>query len=684
VQQNGSVVTTLRRSNWPLLFRVNWQRLVSLGLILVILPGCSSTQWARMRSIPRNPLTQTLKLNSRSGPQPTPATQQLLRQYDLVSRMDEPERLVADVQGIAATGPTPDRIYAIAELAYIGAKRREAQRKWTGALDLFGTAVVNSYVYLFDNTLDGARNPYDPRFRRACDLYNASLESTLRYLQQTGSLFPGATRTIRTGTQVFDVCVASRGTWHEANFCELRFVSDFDVKELRNHYRTYGLGVPMIATYQSTTPGDPQNRFYPPGMSFPVTAFLRVKESTYHDEQKRYQCVVELHDPTSTAHIEVNRKLVPLEIDLTTPLAYSLDNPAFRRANEPTQGLRNSEASAAVSGLYMLEPYQPGKIPVVMIHGFWSSLVTWMEMFNDLRGSPEIRERFQFWFYLYPSGQPFWYAAAHLREQLTAARQTLDPIGKTPTLDQMVLIGHSAGGLIAELQTLSSGDDFWHLVSADSIETVSAPAEQVHRLRRTFYFRPDKSVRRVVTIATPHLGSNFSNQTTQWLSHHLIDLPDHVRDLQQTLNDPSRFGADSLVNITTNVEAMAPGSPFLLQMRVTPHPRWVRYHNIVGLLPQKTGLSATAANSDGVVTLESAHFPQAVSEIQVNASHPRVHRHPLAILEVRRILMEHLRSIDEAPIPPPPLPIPVGASPVAASPLPGPLTNPSSGADAQR
>ena len=96
---------------------------------------------------------------------------------------------------------------------------------------------------------------------------------------------------------------------------------------------------------------------------------------------------------------------------------------------EPVKGLRDPDATAAVSGLYMLEPYDPEKIPVVMIHGFWSSIVTWMEMYNDLRGAPEIRDHYQFWFYLYPSGQPFWYSAADLRQQLRLARQSLDPMG---------------------------------------------------------------------------------------------------------------------------------------------------------------------------------------------------------------------------------------------------------------
>ena len=124
----------------------------------------------------------------------------------------------------------------------------------------------------------------------------------------------------------------------------------------------------------------------------------------------------------------------------------------------------------------MVEPFDPNRIPVVMVHGLWSSPTTWMEMFNDLRAFPEIRSRYQFWFFLYPTGQPFWTSAAQLRDTLAEVRQTLDPQLQNPNLDQMVLVGHSMGGLVSQLQTLESGDDFWRIVSDKPFEELQADA----------------------------------------------------------------------------------------------------------------------------------------------------------------------------------------------------------------
>ncbi len=621
-----------------------------LLLLVCCAAGCAGDQWARLRRIPRNPLTSQLGLDSRKGPEPTPRTKQMLRRYDLIDLLDDdPVKLLAEVQAVAAAEPTAENVYAVAELAYIAAKQSEAIKKEDAALDFYGTAVANAYLYLFDEVYDDGRNPYDPRFRRACDLYNSALEGGLRTINRRGLLHAGATHTIETARQTFEVNVAVRGTWHELNFNELKFVSDFEVNELTNRYHNFGLGVPMIATYQPRT-GQPQpaDEFYPPGMSFPVTAFLRVNKIEGENGGKpRHSCVVELHDPLKTSKIVVNNRLVPLETDLTTPLAYSLDNQVFKRVNGATRGLWRPEETSGARGLYMLEPYDATKIPVVMIHGFWSSLVTWMEMFNDLRGLPEIRDHYQFWFYLYPTGEPFWFTAAQLRADLARMRDKLDRSLYATPLDQMVLIGHSMGGLVAELQTMQSGSAFWDLVSDRPLHEL-ATASNRDELARTFYFEPNPSVRRVISIATPHRGSNFSNGATQWLGRKLISVPHDVEASrsQALIDDPDFFPASSILRLSNSVDALSSASPILPLMLNTPRAPWVKHHNIVGLLDDVRVIGRVVEGTDGIVDYESAHLDDVASEITVASDHTNVHRSPRAILEVRRILLDHIKQLN--------------------------------------
>ena len=48
---------------------------------------------------------------------------------------------------------------------------------------------------------------------------------------------------------------------------------------------------------------------------------------------------------------------------------------------------------------------------------------------------------------------------------------------------------------------------------------------------------------------------------------------------------------------------------------------------------------------DGIVEFANAHLEHVSSEIVVDAEHTGVHRHPRSILEVRRILLDHLKEV---------------------------------------
>ena len=58
------------------------------------------------------------------------------------------------------------------------------------------------------------------------------------------------------------------------------------------------------------------------------------------------------------------------------------------------------------NGLYLAQPYQPGRIPVVFVHGTFSNPAWWAEMFNTLYADPMLRQKYQFWYFLYNSSAP--------------------------------------------------------------------------------------------------------------------------------------------------------------------------------------------------------------------------------------------------------------------------------------
>ena len=635
--------------------------LAAVLAVLLAVGGCASKN-ITLRSVPKSPLVEQLDLASFSGPKPSRRTTQLLRVYNLGSNdlTGDLRPLLGKLQAINDGEPSADIVYAMSELAFLGGKKAERYDK-QAALDLYGASVLHAYDYLFDRRYYATRNPYDPQYRSACDLYNGALESALRIVCAEKALVPGTIMTISTASGAWDVtCVlpGGQGTWRPEDFERFEFVSDYEVTGLKNLYLTHGLGVPLIAIRRRGPDEPPAAKYYPPGMSFPVTAFLRPVgkiDPRTGRLGERNQCVLELYDPLTTNETLVAGRRVPLECDLTTPLAYFLSRPELE--NLATVGLLWPEALLAlrpdrpepIMGLYMAQPYEPGKIPVLMVHGLWSSPMTWMEMFNDLRSQPEIRRRYQFWFYLYPTGQPFWLIAAQMRHDLARVREELDPHRREPAFDQMVLVGHSMGGLVSHLQTLSSGDDYWRLVGRKPLGSIKADAEVREQLAETFYFRPNPSIRRVVSIATPHRGSTFSNQTTQWLLGKLIYLPQKIINSQQKLfrENQGVFAGDSLLRIDTSIDSLAPDTPIFPVMLAGRRPPWVKYHNIVGVMPdQPWWLLNLIGEGDGVVPRDSAQLDDAVSQITVPADHSTIHAHPAAVLEVRRILLEHLAELD--------------------------------------
>jgi len=628
--------------------------LVALLILAAIAPsGCGGSGWVKVRRTPKNPLAGPLGLLTRHGPKPTTETQQFLRRHDMSDQYRiKPVAMLANIESIVAQDPTADSIYRQAELAYIAAKRYEKGFQRDKSLSMYGQAVTSAYLYLFDPRFDAYRNPYSPQFRRACEIYNEALEGSMRLISRHTPLKPGGTYTLETPQGPVQIRLKMMGPWRDDEFERFEFASDYDVNGLNNHYRTYGLGVPLIAVRKTNTKTNAIDRFYPPGLAVGLTAFLRVthEQQTDADGKQAQVCLLELYDPTVGTDIRVDRRLVPLETDLSTPLAYFLNQPMFRGSLLATQGLIYPERARAIKGLYMLEPYQANKIPVILTHGLWSSPVTWTQMFNDLRGRPELHQRYQFWFYMYPTGEPFWISAGRMRKDLQEAYQLLDPSGQQRMLHQTVIIGHSMGGLIAKLQTLDSGDDFWDLVSNRRPEELNMSAEELKQLRASMFFEANRSIRRVITIASPHRGSNMANSTARWLGKNVIQLPERLarRGYRLRMENPGQILPTSPTHIGTSIDSLATDSSFFPVMLEAERSPQVRYHNIVGEMPSNWLFAKLSVRGDGVVPYESAHLDDVASEISVAADHTGAHQHSRAVLEVRRVLLEHLKEIGAA------------------------------------
>jgi pimeloyl-ACP methyl ester carboxylesterase len=298
----------------------------------------------------------------------------------------------------------------------------------------------------------------------------------------------------------------------------------------------------------------------------------------------------------------------------------------------------------AAAGLRLLEPYQPGRIPVVLVHGLLSDKFTWVPLINDLRAQSWITARYQIWTFQYPTGQPFLQSGAALRQALRDMSAVYDPRGTDPSQQHLVLIGHSMGGLISKLQITYSGQVLWNRVASRPFSEVRATPQQLDTVYKMFFFEPVPAVKRVVFVGTPHLGSFWAQSLYGRLGSSLVRMPRDGNEILNTLlkNNPHVFNETLKNGIPTSIDLLKPDSPLLLGMTQLPVNPAVKIHTIAGNgTPFSDGTPA-----DGVVSLESARHPGAASECFVNAGHSDLPDHQDTTAEVVRILREHLQQLD--------------------------------------
>ena len=192
----------------------------------------------------------------------------------------------------------------------------------------------------------------------------------------------------------------------------------------------------------------------------------------------------------------------PLAADFTVPIAVLLAQQNPRKLE--LESLLQPEKYAETARVARVQPYDPNKTVVLIIHGLKDSPATWVPMFNHLIADEQIRRNYQFWFYSYPSGYPYPYSASILRRELDAIES------RFPLRKKMVVIGHSMGGCISRLLITDTGDKLWREIFKEPPSETPMPVESKELLTQTLIFRHRPEIGRVIFIAAPLRGSDLA------------------------------------------------------------------------------------------------------------------------------------------------------------------------------
>jgi len=612
--------TRRTRSAWPLL--------AILGVVCVAFEGCLSP--VRAVRVDRTEAHKDLTRSVITTGELSWSTRDVLLERGLLDDFDAtPASAIAELhRQMVAAGGDPDLLFALAESSYTYGERSDLDAHRLAA-------AVYAYALLFPESPESARlDSFDPRLRIAADLYNWGLSAA--FASEDGSEVVLRAGRFELPFGSIDVAMdpAQQRAGNREMF-EYVPVAELEVDGLAMRYRWPGIGAPLAA---STRPmeGNDADDMIAPNLKVPVTALLRIANPRQRlVAQQPLSGLLELHLAWDKDSVMIADERVPLESEPTAALALTFTGmPIIQIELFGFMG-RLTGLMAERPPLVSTTPYRPELIPVVLVHGTASSPVRWAELYNRLQADPEIRSRYQFWIFQYNSDNPIALSALRLREALTAAVARLDPEGTDEALRQMVLIGHSQGGLLVRMQSIHTGDQLWNAVSRKPLDELRLTDEHRELLRRGMFVDPLPFVSRVVFISTPHRGSFLAaSRLVTGLMRRITHLPGMLSGLTADLT--RNMDAVKSPFVPTAVDNMSPNNPFILGLQEIPIAPTIAAHSIISV----DGIDDIENGDDGVVKYKSAHIEGVESERVVDSPHS-CQGHPDTMEEVRRILRLH-------------------------------------------
>lgn len=394
-----------------------------------------------------------------------------------------------------------------------------------------------------------------------------------------------------------------------------------------------GLGVPVVGWKKTAEEGRPRWEFEPPtGVPLMLTAVLRFPEGKPPEWAFLY--------PGKAKPVAVGRREMVLAADWTAPAAFywqmsELDDLDLAKVFLPSRFTDETR-------LYVSSPYDPKRIPVVLVHGLKSSPGAFKRLYNELNREPWFRENYQIWFYSYPTGNNWTFSAARFRQEMKKADRFARAQGPTDRWEKMVVIGHSMGGVISHASLKAPGDRLYQAFQERPLEQLTENRKTREAVRLLTQYDPLPQPDRAIFLAAPHRGSPMADRFfSNWITN-LIRLPKTLTvDLVDfTLNDFGSLlttGESSSKGWFTSVGSLSPSYPAYRALDRSPFRQGLKIHSVIG----DRGKGNTPESSDGIVPYWSSHLAPVESEKIVPAGHS-VQESPECAAEVKRILKLHL------------------------------------------
>jgi len=532
-------------------------------------------------------------------------------------------------------------------------KDREKTPMSDAALDAWLEAARYAYAYLFFSGRTPSDRAFEDRQTQVRDYYNYAAE-------QTASVVFKRSRESALEGEDYNAAVAGERWTLTADFDELRMqtiptrmvsASALSFAGLRSTYRRDGFGAELVVIMDPpklVAPADgekveiPQ---YSEMSAINATALLRFKGDTLQQVLDTTQVLFEVYSPESTERVDLHGEEVPLAGNFTAAYGIWLAQSGF--ATQSLRTLFGLSEGIGAPHMYLMQPWDPNRRIIFMLHGLGSSPEAWVNVANEIMGDPELRRHFQVWQVYYPTNAPIALNRYEINQAFNNTLKHFDPTGSTPASKDMVFIGHSMGGVLARLLVTSSGDVLWN----DLLANYDLKGERLKRVETKLgpllHFTAEPNVERAIFIAAPHKGTDIAGNRVGRLIGRLVRLPitllGKFEDVFVTLQESESANSTTKLQIPNSIDNLKASDPFVKAAGALPITPGLKYHSIIAQRKPEVPL---LQSDDGLVPYWSAHLDGAVSEKVIISGHS-VQETPQAVLEIRRILREDLKEVGD-------------------------------------
>ncbi|KAF0567874.1 hypothetical protein FQV37_1706 [Psychrobacter nivimaris] len=283
---------------------------------------------------------------------------------------------------------------------------------------------------------------------------------------------------------------------------------------------------------KNTDDSEPSSRIYPTGHLL-LTGLIKPDGNSVLDALSSRKLDIHLYNPYQTESVNILNDNYPLAANFSA--GYGLWLSENQLDGVGYLNLITRQPDAQLPKLFMLEPYDPDKRVLVMLHGLASSPATWVNLTNDILNDDKLRDNYQVWQIFYPTNLPILENRYQIQQLINSTYQQTDPNGQNRASQNSVIISHSMGAIIARMMLSDENliDDLDKLNDKDILS--SNEKQQIRNalktsfgedeLKERFELQALPQVDTAVFLSAPFRGTDYADRWFTRALRRIVYLP---------------------------------------------------------------------------------------------------------------------------------------------------------------